>query len=48
MERTFQGDDELPSLPVPDLGESCRKYLKSGKQHVQALVNMSVLEEEMR
>ena len=29
-ERTFQYQDSLPSLPVPSLKESLKKYLESG------------------
>ena len=29
-ERTFQYQDSLPSLPVPSLEESLKKYLESG------------------
>lgn len=29
-ERTFQYQDALPSLPVPSLEESLKKYLESG------------------
>jgi hypothetical protein len=31
MEKTFQGEIDLPSLPVPDLIETCHKYRNSGK-----------------
>ncbi|KAK7110671.1 hypothetical protein V1264_014507 [Littorina saxatilis] len=33
-EKTFQYQEELPPLPVPDLGETLRKYLDSVKPHV--------------
>ena len=29
-EKTFQNEDSLPSLPLPDLEETLKKYLDSG------------------
>ena len=32
-ERTFQYDEDLPSLPVPSLQQTLQKYLESGKAY---------------
>jgi len=32
-EKTFQHDESLPSLPVPDLQHTLDRYLDSGKQY---------------
>lgn len=33
VERTFQYDDDLPSLPVPKLEDTLKKYLDSGNKY---------------
>ena len=33
-DRTFANDESLPDLPLPELGDTLRRYLESVKPHV--------------
>ena len=41
-DRTFQYDNDLPSLSVPTLQHTLNRYLESGKQVLARVVHMSV------
>lgn len=43
QERTFENQDKLPSLPVPDLRKTLDKYLDSGKSWMVGLGACMVL-----
>ena len=47
-EKTFANDENLPDLPLPELGDTLKLYLKSVKPHVTEedfLVTKKIAEE---
>ena len=37
-EKTFQFDEDAPTLPLPDLRGTLHKYLRSGESHLRVCV----------
>ena len=46
-ERTFQYDDDLPSLPVPKLEDTIKNYLDSGRYKVKNKIKSLLLSKDI-